>query len=75
MYGSQEVAFDEIRSTWIAAGAARRSIDFETYIFWDGEIAKQMTEALAERAQAGVAVNVILDAQGTGTMGSENWRG
>ncbi|HEY8834242.1 MAG TPA: phospholipase D-like domain-containing protein [Chthoniobacterales bacterium] len=55
-----------------AIRAARRSIDFETYIFWDGEIAKQITEALAERAQAGVAVNVILDAQGTGKMGSEN---
>jgi cardiolipin synthase A/B len=55
-----------------AIRSARRSIDFETYIFWDGEIAKQMAEALAERAQAGVAVNVILDAQGTGKMGSEN---
>jgi cardiolipin synthase len=55
-----------------AIRAARRSIDFETYIFWDGEIAKQVTEALAERAQAGVTVNVILDAQGTGKMGSEN---
>jgi cardiolipin synthase A/B len=55
-----------------AIRSARRSIDFETYIFWDGEIAKQMTEALAERAQAGVTVNVILDAQGTGKMGSEN---
>jgi cardiolipin synthase A/B len=55
-----------------AIRAARKSIDFETYIFWDGEIAKQVTEALAERAQAGVTVNVILDAQGTGKMGSEN---
>ena len=48
-----------------AIRAARRSIDFETYIFWDGEIAKKMAEALAERAQAGVTVNAILDAQGT----------
>ncbi len=55
-----------------AIRAARRSIDFETYIFWDGEIAKKMTEALAERAQAGVMVNAILDAQGTDKMGSEN---
>jgi len=55
-----------------AIHAARRSIDFETYIFWDGDIAKRVTEALAERAQAGVTVNVILDAQGTGKMGSEN---
>jgi cardiolipin synthase A/B len=55
-----------------AIRAARHSIDFETYIFWDGEIAKQVADALAERAQAGVTVNVILDAQGTGKMGSEN---
>ena len=55
-----------------AIRAARRSIDFETYIFWDGEIAKKMAEALAERAQAGVTVNAILDAQGTSKMGSEN---
>ena len=51
---------------------ARKSIDFETYIFWDGEIAKQFAEALAERAGAGVKVNIILDAQGTSKMGSEN---
>ena len=52
---------------------ARRSIDFETYVMWDGDFAKQMTAALAERARAGVTVNAILDAQGTGKMGSENF--
>ncbi|MDP9003336.1 MAG: phospholipase D-like domain-containing protein, partial [Verrucomicrobiota bacterium] len=55
-----------------AIRAARKSIDFETYIFWDGEIAKQVADALAERARTGVTVNVILDAQGTSKMGSEN---
>lgn len=55
-----------------AIRSARRSIDFETYIFWDGEIAKQFADALAERARAGVTVNAILDAQGTSKMGSEN---
>jgi len=55
-----------------AIRAARKSIDFETYIFWDGEIAKQVADALAERARAGVTVNVILDAQGTSKMGSAN---
>jgi cardiolipin synthase len=55
-----------------AVRAARKSIDFETYIFWDGKIAKQVADALAERARAGVTVNVILDAQGTSKMGSEN---
>src|SRR4051794_9078014 len=52
--------------------SAKRSINFETYIFWDGEIGKRFTQALAERARAGVHVNMILDAQGTSKMGVEN---
>jgi cardiolipin synthase A/B len=55
-----------------AIRAARHSINFETYTFWDGETAHQFTEALAERAQAGVKVNAILDAQGTQKMGLQN---
>ncbi len=51
---------------------AKHSISFETYVFQDGEIARQFTDALAERAQAGVKVNVILDAQGTQKMGRQN---
>ena len=52
--------------------SAKRSIDFETYIFWDGEIGREFTQALAERARAGVHVNLIVDAQGTRKMGVEN---
>jgi cardiolipin synthase len=55
-----------------AIRSAKRSISLETYVFQDGEIARQFTEALAERAQAGVKVNVILDAQGTQKMGQQN---
>lgn len=55
-----------------AIRSARRSVDFETYIMWNGEVAKQFAEALSERARAGVKVNAILDAQGTYKMGSEN---
>ncbi len=55
-----------------AIRSAQKTIDFETYVMWDGEIAKKMAEALAERAKAGVTVNAILDAQGTFKMGSEN---
>ncbi len=55
-----------------AIRAAKRTINFETYVFWDGEIAKTFAEALAERARAGVQVNAILDAQGTGSMGGAN---
>lgn len=55
-----------------AIRGAKHSIDFETYVFWDGAIARQFTEALAERAAAGVKVNAILDAQGTSKMGMQN---
>src|SRR5438874_13084472 len=47
-----------------AIRSAKRSINFETYIFWDGEIGKEFTQALAERARAGVPVNLVLDARG-----------
>src|SRR5438477_5138660 len=55
-----------------AIRGARKTINFETYVFWDSPIAQEMSEALAQRAAAGVKVNVILDAQGTSKMGSEN---
>jgi cardiolipin synthase len=55
-----------------AIRSARHSIDFETYVFTDGAIAREFSEALAERARSGVKVNAILDAQGTRKMGSEN---
>ena len=52
--------------------SANRSIDLETYVFIDGQIARQFATALAERARAGVKVNLILDAQGTRKMGGQN---
>ncbi|MDQ3120529.1 MAG: phospholipase D-like domain-containing protein, partial [Verrucomicrobiota bacterium] len=55
-----------------AIRAARRSVNLETYVMWDGVVAKEFSEALAERAAAGVKVNVILDAQGTQSMGMDN---
>jgi len=44
-----------------AIRGARRSITFETYIYWSGEIGKQFADALADRARAGVKVHVLLD--------------
>jgi cardiolipin synthase len=41
--------------------SADRSITFETYIYWSGEVGRQFAAALAERAQHGVAVHVMLD--------------
>ncbi len=55
-----------------AIRSAKHSINFETYVFWDGEVGREFTEALAERARAGVHVSAILDAQGTRKMGLEN---
>ncbi|WP_135468129.1 phospholipase D-like domain-containing protein [Crenalkalicoccus roseus] len=51
-----------------AIGAASDSINFETYVYWSGEIAGRFAEALAERARAGVAVRVLLDWQGSVPM-------
>ena len=64
---------DEIFPAMLTAiHSAKRSINLETYIYWDGEVAKKFTAVLSERARAGVAVNLILDAQGTAKMGREN---
>ena len=40
---------------------AQKSITFETYIYWSGDIGRQFAEALSERARAGVKVHVLLD--------------
>ncbi len=44
---------------------AQRSLNFLTYIYWSGEIAREIAGALCERAGAGVEVNVLLDAVGS----------
>lgn len=60
---------DEIFPPMLAAiASARRSISFETYIYWSGQIGKKFADALAERAQAGVKVHVLLDWVGSSKM-------
>jgi cardiolipin synthase len=44
-----------------AIRGAQKSVTFETYIYWSGSIGKEFTEALSERARAGVKVHVLLD--------------
>jgi cardiolipin synthase A/B len=44
-----------------AIRGAQESIAFETYIYWSGDIGQQFSDALCERAQAGVKVHVLLD--------------
>jgi cardiolipin synthase A/B len=43
---------------------AERTICLLTYVYWSGDIASDVAEALCERANAGVEVNVIIDAVG-----------
>src|SRR5688572_3097346 len=51
-----------------AIRAAKSSITFETYIYWSGEIGESFSEALAERARAGIPVSVIVDWVGSAKM-------
>ena len=51
-----------------AISGAKQTIDFETYIYWSGEIGKRFAEALAERARAGVKVSVLVDWLGSQKM-------
>lgn len=63
---------DEIFPAMLEAiHSARRSINFETYIYWSGQVGTQIAEALEERARAGVKVNVMLDWAGSGKIASK----
>lgn len=63
---------DEIFPAMLQAiGKAERSIEFETFIYWSGEIAKAFCEAFCERARAGVTIRVLLDSAGCLYMSKE----
>jgi cardiolipin synthase len=51
-----------------AIRGARRTINFETYIYWSGGIGKEFADALSERARAGVKVHVLVDWVGSQKM-------
>jgi cardiolipin synthase len=51
-----------------AIRSAQKTITFETYIYWSGEVGKAFADALRERARAGVKVHVLLDWIGSGKM-------
>ncbi|MFU8898651.1 MAG: phospholipase D-like domain-containing protein [Roseinatronobacter sp.] len=44
-----------------AIRAAQHSITFETYIYWSGQIGTRFCDLLIEKAQAGIAVKVLID--------------
>jgi cardiolipin synthase len=51
-----------------AIRSARTSITFETFIYWSGEIGEEFSQALSERARAGVPVSVTIDWVGSTKM-------
>lgn len=55
-----------------AISGARRTIDFSSYIYWPGPTADRFSAALAERAAAGVDVNLVLDGYGSAKLDREH---
>ncbi|MEO8600348.1 MAG: cardiolipin synthase B, partial [bacterium] len=51
-----------------AIRSAQKTITFETYIYWSESIGREFSEALMERARAGVKVHVMLDFIGSVKM-------
>lgn len=70
--GNRVVNFEngaEIFPAMLAAiRSAKESISFETYIYWSGDIGRAFVDALSERAQAGVAVHILVDWVGSQKM-------
>lgn len=60
---------DEIFPAMLEAiDAAQSRIEFLTFVYWTGDIARRFAHALAQRARAGVNVRVLLDAVGANEM-------
>lgn len=51
-----------------AIRSAKRTITFETFIYWSGSIGGEFADTLAERARQGVRVHVLLDWFGSARM-------
>ena len=54
-----------------AIRGAKKTVLFETYIYWSGEIGNEFADALSERARAGVKVHVLLDWVGSAKIDNE----
>jgi cardiolipin synthase A/B len=60
---------DQIFPAMLAAiRSAKKTITLETYIYWSGEVGKQFSAALAERARSGVKVHILVDWAGSHKM-------
>ena len=51
-----------------AIEGAKKSITFETYIYWSGKTGKRFADALSARAKAGVRVHILVDWVGSQKM-------
>ena len=51
-----------------AIRAAKRTVCFETYVYWSGRIGADFADALSERARSGVKVHVLIDSFGSGRI-------
>lgn len=51
-----------------AINGAKSSIMFATYVYWTGDIASKFAHALADKAQQGVTVDILLDSYGAKLM-------
>jgi cardiolipin synthase A/B len=54
-----------------AIGQAKERVEFLTFVYWTGNIAHEFAQALANKAEEGVEVFVILDSFGTAKMPKE----
>lgn len=54
-----------------AIASARETITFETYIYWSGDVGQRFSDALCERARAGVRVHLMVDWVGSIKMDEE----
>ena len=54
-----------------AIESASSSINFVTFVYWRGDIARQFGELLAKRAREGLVVRVLLDAFGSRLIDSD----
>lgn len=48
-----------------AIARAEQTIEFVTFVYWTGDIARRFAQALGERARAGVRVRAVLDGFGS----------
>ena len=63
---------DEAFPAMLAAiRSAKRSINFEGYIFWSGKMGQTFADAFSERARAGVPTHLVIDWLGSNKIGHE----